>query len=194
MVPICPGRNMADLTASALAGAQTHVSPGGGGFSTAGDDLINSVTAAANHVLALTPAEIGINVALTVVVIGVAATLGLGLHRMVESRLKSMAEGDRARASRAMRWGRTLLRLAIVVGAAWLVLVVWGVDPLAWWVGAGGRQALKVLGRLALLSFILLATLELAGFLIRRTMGNLAHAARDPRRAAQIRTLSPLLR
>jgi small conductance mechanosensitive channel len=45
-----------------------------------------------------------------------------------------------------------------------------------------------------LLSFILLATLEGAGFLIRRTMGNLAQAARDPRRAAQIRTLSPLLR
>jgi small conductance mechanosensitive channel len=145
-------------------------------------------------VLALTPAEISVNAVLTAVVVGAAAGLGLGIHRMVESQLESMAEGDHARVSRAMRWGRTLVRLALVVGAGWLVLVVWGVDPLSWWVGAGGRQALKVVGRLVLLSFILLATLEVAGFLIRRTMGNLAQGARDPRRAAQIRTLSPLLR
>jgi small conductance mechanosensitive channel len=51
-----------------------------------------------------------------------------------------------------------------------------------------------MLGRVILLSLILLAALELAGFAIRRTMGNLALAARDPRRTAQIRTLAPLLR
>jgi small conductance mechanosensitive channel len=61
-------------------------------------------------------------------------------------------------------------------------------------VGAGGRAFLRLIGRLALLAVIFVGALEFAGVLIRRTMGNLVKAARDPRRAAQLRTLSPLLR
>jgi small conductance mechanosensitive channel len=166
-------------------------------ITTAGDDLINTVSAAASHVLKLSPAEIAINVALSAAILGAAVGLNLAFHRLVANKLKGSPADEvltQARASRAVRWGGSLLRLALIIGAGWLVLGVWGFDPLAWWVGAGGREALKVTGRLVLLGFILLAALELAGFLIRRTMGNLAQTARDPRRAAQIRTLSPLLR
>ncbi|HEY2179584.1 MAG TPA: mechanosensitive ion channel family protein [Caulobacteraceae bacterium] len=174
-----------------------HPAPGRLGISSAGDSLINTVSAAINHVLSLTPVEIAINVVFSALILAGAAAVAFAFHHLIEARLKAAA-GDEvlahARGSRALRWGRALLRLALIVGAGWGVLVVWGFDPLTWWVGASGRQALKVSGRLVLLSFILLAALELAGFIIRRTMGNLALTARDPRRAAQIRTLAPLLR
>ena len=172
-------------------------SPARLGISSAGDSLINTVNAAINHVLALTPAEIAINVAFTALIVTGAVGLAFGFHHLIEARLKTAAGEEvlaQARGSRALRWGRALVRLALILGAGWGVLAVWGFDPLSWWAGAGGREALKTSGRLVLLSFILLATLELAGFIIRRTMGNLAMAARDPRRAAQIRTLAPLLR
>ncbi|HXU99946.1 MAG TPA: mechanosensitive ion channel family protein [Caulobacteraceae bacterium] len=177
--------------------AASHPAPDRPAISSAGDSLINTVNAAINHVLALTPAEIAINVVFTALTVATAAGVAFAFHSLIESRLKDAAADDvlaQARSSRALRWGRTMLRLALILGAVWGVLVIWGFDPLAWWVGAGGRSALKVLGRLTLLSLILLAALEVAGFAIRRTMGNLALSARDPRRAAQIRTLAPLLR
>jgi small conductance mechanosensitive channel len=188
---------MASFLTAAAPRLAAHPAPGRLGISSAGDSLINTVSAAINHVLALTPAEIAINVAFTALILAVAAGIAFAFHHLIEARLKGVGGGEvlaHARGSRAVRWGRALLRLTLILGGAWGVLVVWGFDPLAWWVGAGGRAALKVLGRMILLSFILLAALELAGFVIRRAMGNLALAARDPRRAAQIRTLAPLLR
>ncbi|MGI9168919.1 MAG: mechanosensitive ion channel family protein, partial [Caulobacteraceae bacterium] len=56
-----------------------------------------------------------------------------------------------------------------------------------------GRGLLRVTGRLALLAVIFVAAFELTGLAVRRTMARLAAGARDPRRAAQLRTLSPLL-
>lgn len=164
---------------------------------TAGDSLINTVTTAAGHLLTLSPAELAVNLALSAVVAAIALGLAVVVHRLVDSRLKALAkaEADIERpATRALRWVRSFADVALAVGAAYLVLVVWGFDPIAWWVGAGGRAFLGLIGRLALLAVIFIGALEFAGVLIRRTMGNLVKAARDPRRAAQLRTLSPLLR
>jgi small-conductance mechanosensitive channel len=167
------------------------------GGATAGDSLINTVTTAAGHVLALSPAELAVNLAFSAAIAAIALGLAIVVHRLVDSRLKALAKADadiERPAARALRWVRSCAHLALAVGAAYLVLVVWGFDPIAWWVGAGGRALLRLIGRLALLAVIFVGALEFAGVLIRRTMGNLVRAARDPRRAAQLRTLSPLLR
>jgi small conductance mechanosensitive channel len=87
-----------------------------------------------------------------------------------------------------------LVHALISLGAAYLLLDVWGFDPLAWWAGAGGQAFLGLLGRVAVLAVVFVAALEGVGALIRRAMGNLIAGAREPRRAAQLRTLSPLLR
>jgi small conductance mechanosensitive channel len=167
------------------------------GGATAGDSLINTVTTAAGHVLALSPAELAVNMALSAAIVAIALGLVVVIHRLVNARLEALAkaEADIERpATRALRWVRSCARAGLAVGAIYLVLVVWGFDPIAWWVGAGGRAFLRLIGRLALLAVIFVGALEFAGVLIRRTMGNLVKAARDPRRAAQLRTLSPLLR
>jgi small conductance mechanosensitive channel len=164
---------------------------------TAGDSLINTVTTAVGHVLALSPAELAVNIGLSAAIIGITLGLVAIVHRLVESRLRGLTQVDadiQHRAARALQLGRTFVRGALVIGAAYLILMVWGFNPIAWWVGASGRAFLRIIGRLALLAVIFLAALEFAGMVIRRTMGNLVAAARDPRRAAQLRTLTPLLR
>ena len=170
---------------------------GTSGVATAGDRLVNTVTNAAGHVLTLSPAEFAVNLTLSAAIVAAALGLGFAIQRLADSRLKALgkAEADiKLRAARALRWARAFARGALAVAAAYFVLVVWGFDPIAWWVGAGGRAILRLIGRLALLAVIFTAALEFASVLIRRTMGNLVKVARDPRRAAQLRTLSPLLR
>jgi len=164
---------------------------------TAGDSLINTVTTAAGHLLTLSPAELAVNLALSAVIAAIALGLAVVAHRVVSARLKDLAKVGadiELPAARALRWGRSFANIALAAGATYLVLVVWGFDPIAWWVGSGGRALLRLIGRLALLAVIFIGALEFAGVLIRRTMGNLVRSARDPRRAAQLRTLSPLLR
>jgi len=164
---------------------------------TAGDSLINTVTTAAGHLLALSPAELAVNLGLSAVIAAIALGLAAVIHRLVSASLKDLAkvEADiELPAARALRWGRSFAHIILAAGAAYLVLVVWGFDPIAWWVGASGRAFLRLIGRLTLLAVIFIGALEFAGLLIRRTMGNLVKSARNPRRAAQLRTLSPLLR
>ena len=171
--------------------------PPSGGGATAGDSLINTVTTAAGHVLALSPAELAVNLALSAAIAAIALGLALVVHRLVNGRLEALAKTEaeiERPATRALRWVRSCARAALAVSAVYFVLVVWGFDPIAWWVGAGGRAFFRLIGRLALLAVIFIGAMEFAGVLIRRTMGNLVKAARDPRRAAQLRTLSPLLR
>lgn len=171
--------------------------PGTSGVATAGDRLVNTVTNAAGHVLTLSPAELAVNLTLTAAIIAAAFGLGYAIHRLSASRLRALGRAGaeiELGATRALRWARAFARGAVAVAAAYLILVVWGFDPIAWWVGAGGRAFLRLIGRLALLAVIFAGALEFASVLIRRTMGNLVNAARDPRRAAQLRTLSPLLR
>jgi small-conductance mechanosensitive channel len=76
-----------------------------------------------------------------------------------------------------------------MAGAVLLVLSVWGIDPWAWLsYGLGARLA-----RLALILVLATALVEVAGFVIRRMVEGVARRSGDGRRAAQIRTLGPLL-
>jgi small conductance mechanosensitive channel len=169
-------------------------SAGPGGLTTAGDDLINVTTAAIHHFVALKPAEIGVNLALTAAILTATGGAAFGFHRLVERQSDGGDMAAQLRASRAVRWAGICVRTGLTLIGVYLVLAVWGFDPLGWWAGAGGREVLRVTVRVLILGLIFLGASELAGFLIRRTLGNLASGARDPRRAAQLRTLSPLLR
>jgi small conductance mechanosensitive channel len=171
--------------------------PGMGGVATAGDNLVRTLTAAGRHVLALSLAELAVNLALSVAMIAVALGLAAGIHGLVERRLRSRAKQDGEgglKTTRALRWGRSFAYVCITLTAGDLLLAIWGFDPSAWWEGAGGRAFLGLMGRMTVLAAVFVAAMEMAGALIRRTMSNLISGARDPRRAAQLRTLAPLLR
>jgi small conductance mechanosensitive channel len=84
-------------------------------------------------------------------------------------------------------WG--LLRFLILAGALLTVVSIWGVDPWAWlFAGAGVR-----LLRLAFIVILSTALVEAAGFVIRRLIESVASRSSNRRRAAQLRTLGPLL-
>ena len=86
-----------------------------------------------------------------------------------------------------------LIRIAVLFGALYFVLRVWGVDIDAFSNGAIG----SVIGNIyrALLILVLAtAAIEISGFAIIAVFGRLARKATDPRRAAQVRTLAPVLK
>jgi small conductance mechanosensitive channel len=99
------------------------------------------------------------------------------------------AEAEAARTQQAARltWG--LLRLAAAVVVLVAVLGIWGVDARAWFSGEAGAR----LVRLALVIIIATALVEVSGFIIKRLVGGFARRSADPRRAAQLHTLGPIL-
>lgn len=157
------------------------------------EQLVTSTTAAVDHILGLDPVEAGINAALSVgIVLAVYGALWL-VRRLSDHWLARVhvggAEDEAARTQQAARFTWGLLRLAAVVGVVMLVLGIWGVDARAWLSGDAGARLL----RLGLVIIIATALVEVSGFIIRRLVGGFARRSADPRRAAQLRTLGPIL-
>ncbi len=165
-------------------------------LSTSADGIVRFTQVAVHRLAALSPGEIILNLVLSGLAVAAALGAGFALHRLLGVGLRRLPREETAnqvRSSGALRLGWAIIKFALAAGAAYTVLGVWGFDPLAWSGGAAGRGLIRVAGRLALLAVIFAAAFELTGLAVRRTMARLAAGARDPRRAAQLRTLSPLL-
>ena len=140
--------------------------------------------------------EAGINVLLSAAVILAAAALIWVLRRLSDrwiARFLAKAPGqtgdDRERTPKAAGVTWALIRLAVLVTTVMLVTSVWGVDPWGWISGEAGARLI----RLALIVVLATALVELSGFIITRLLVGIAGRSADPRRAAQLRTLAPLL-
>lgn len=97
---------------------------------------------------------------------------------------------DSGRVQQAWGLTRMLLRVALMATALVILARIWGFDVLGWLAsGAGGR-----LLRLAAIVLLASAAVEFAGFLINQAVEGVAARSGDARRAAQVRTLGPLLR
>jgi small conductance mechanosensitive channel len=163
---------------------------------TASEWLIHRFNAIFSHLYRLGPAELAVNLGLSAVVAAVAFGLIFGLERLFKNsahRLPSSAVAKRVQASRAVRLGWLVIRAGMVLAAAWAVLLVWGFDPATWFTAGAGGVLMQGTLRLVLLIVLAVAAFEFTGFAINRLMGRIADAAREPRRAAQLRTLAPLL-
>lgn len=157
------------------------------------DHLVSSTSAALDHILSLDPREAAINAGLSVgVVLAVYALLWL-MRRLSDHWLARVSVGgagaEVARTQQAARWTWGLVRLAAVVGALVAILGIWGIDARAWLSGDAGAR----LVRLALVVIIATALVEISGFIIKRLVAGFARRSTDPRRAAQLRTLGPIL-
>jgi small conductance mechanosensitive channel len=157
------------------------------------ENVVASTTAALDHVLSLDPREVAINGALSAGVVLLAYGLLWIVRRLSDHWLARVkvggAEAEAARTQQAARltWG--LLRLAAAVVVLVAVLGIWGVDARAWFSGEAGAR----LVRLALVIIIATALVEVSGFIIKRLVGGFARRSADPRRAAQLHTLGPIL-
>jgi small-conductance mechanosensitive channel len=148
-----------------------------------------------DHLLSLDAREAGLNFLLTLAVVTIALGSLWLLRRLMDRWLARFeapvgAPSDlRSRPHKAagVTWG--LVRLLILTGAVLVVVSVWGIDPWAWLSDGVGARLL----RLALIVVLATALVEAAGFVIRRLVEGIASRSGNRRRAAQLRTLGPLL-
>lgn len=157
------------------------------------EHLVASTNAALDHILRLDPWEAALNAGLSVAIVGAAYGALWVMRRVSDHWLARVsvggAEAEVARTQQAARltWG--LVRLAVGAGVLVVVLGLWGIDARAWLSGEAGAR----LVRLALVIIIATALVEISGFIIKRLIGGFARRSTDPRRAAQLNTLGPIL-
>jgi small conductance mechanosensitive channel len=146
-------------------------------------------------VLSLDPEQAALKAGLTLLVV-VGALLLLVILRMLLKAIAARlapAQGDgRAPAFKLGGWTMPIARLAVFLGGALLALQIWGVDLAALMQGPLGA-ALAIAGRAALIIVVMLGAVEVSQFAIARVFHGAAEAAREPRRAAQLRTIAPVV-
>lgn len=142
----------------------------------------------------LGPREAALNLLFSVVVVAVALLMIAGLRRLFNFWIGCFAdtptEVRQASVSRAAGLTWLLIRLAILGGALLLLARVWGIDPFAWMEGETRGGLLRALG----VVILAVGAVEVAGFVVDHMVAGVARRSGDGRRAAQIRTLGPLIR
>ncbi len=160
----------------------------------AGEGLVTTLSDVWADLARLGPREAALNLLFSVVVVAVALLMIAGLRRLFNFWIRRLAdtptEVRQASVSRAAGLTWLLIRLTILGGALLLMARVWGIDPFAW-MGGGTRG-----GLLRALGVVILAVgaVEVAGFVVDHMVAGVARRSGDGRRAAQIRTLGPLIR
>jgi small conductance mechanosensitive channel len=159
--------------------------------------LFSTVGALWRNLSRLEPGEVALNLFLSVLVVAVTALVVWLLRRLLHAAVARVAHpGAEPHAPpvagpRGARLTWSLLKTVLALIALVVVLSIWGVD-LVGWLTTSGTGA--VLLRLAAVVVIATALVELAGHLVNRLLVPLTHRLSVERRAAQIRTLGPLLR
>lgn len=162
---------------------------------------LEALTREAQHavqgILTLDPQTAVLRAGLSLLILAVAAFLIAAIRIALRSAIDRVTpqDGEQHKRKRHRVGGMAmgLIRVAVLFGALYFVLRVWGVDIDAFSNGAIG----SVIGNIyrALLILVLAtAAIEISGFAIIAVFGRLARKAVDPRRAAQVRTLAPVLK
>jgi small conductance mechanosensitive channel len=179
-----------DLTTTHAAAAAEAVKP------SLAEQLIAFGREAWDSLLRLDAREAGINLLLSVAVILIAGCAIWLLRRLFDrwiarfvARAPGETEDDQKRTPKAAGVTWALIRLSVLAAAVLLVMGVWGIDPWTWLSGETGAR----LVRLALIVVLATALVEVTGFVITRLIEGFARRSGDRRRAAQLRTLAPLL-
>lgn len=158
----------------------------------AADRLFDGFDLVLAWVRGFTPAEAGINLALSLLVAAVAlGVLWLG-RRAARLALHRLTPAAGALRGAAVTWA--LVKVAVFAAAALAVLSLWGLDLIGWATRGGGAAALRTSARIVVLLVVFVAAFELVGAMIERVMGRTAERVNGERRTAQVRTLIPLLK
>ncbi len=148
------------------------------------------------HLGRLTPAEIALDAGLTVAIIATALSVNWAVRRVAVTLRDRLLFRDGKRPGRGGRriGGLTiaLLDLVVFVTALVMMLRVWGIDPGRFALTPAGG-ALAVMIQAGFIFILAVGAIEISRFAIVHLLSNAADRSRDLRRAAQLRTLSPLL-
>jgi small-conductance mechanosensitive channel len=177
-------------TTTAVAAADAAVKP------SLAEQVIAFGRAAWEQVVSLDAREVGINLMLCAAVALAAGCVIWLLRRLFDrwiahfvAKAPGETEDDIKRTPKAAGVTWLLIRLVVLVAALLLVMSVWGIDPWTWLSGEAGAR----LVRLVLIAVLATALVEVAGFVITRLIEGFARRSSNGRRAAQLRTLAPLL-
>lgn len=159
--------------------------------------LIEQLQTFITEAISLDPEQAALRGGLSVLVLAGALLLIWGLRLLFKAVTERFApqhaEGVKA-ATRAPigRWTLRIARIAVFITALLIILRVWGFDlenlsegPVA--------AILNHLWRIALIIVLSLAAIEISQLAIRHLFGRVAARSKNVRRAAQVRTLAPVL-
>ena len=146
-------------------------------------------------VLTLDPQQALLRAGLTFLVLLGAVLVVWGLHLVLKALTERIApQGDGVPRPRVNfgRWTMRIARITVFAGAVIVILRLWGFefDDLR---GSPIYALFSVLGRIAIILVLALGAIELGQLAISRGFHRVAMRARNPRRAAQIRTLAPVI-
>lgn len=165
---------------------------------TASERLVSAWASAWTALSGLTPSELAVDAGLTIGILLAAwilARLAGRFLRALSHHVPGAPTADKM--VRTSRLGRLLLlivRTALVLAAAGLVATVWGFDVAGWAAEAPGEAIAGAALRLTLVLVGAAIAVEAAGFVIGRALDRMAARTVEPRRRAQLHTLSPLLK
>lgn len=162
-----------------------------------GDALLYDLQYFLGHLSGLSGEQIAVRAGWTagIVVAAVAVLWLLRFLLRVAARWLSPRHDKDAPAGKEARrnvgsWTMGAARFVVGMLALGTILYVWGIDARG---GAVG-QAIGVVWRAGLIFMFALAAVEISGFAITRVLHRGARHSRDLRRAAQLRTLAPVLK
>jgi len=160
------------------------------------DTLLGHIQSFISGIASLDPEQAMLRAGLTFLVVIGGALLVWGLRLLLKSLTERVAPGHASDPKKKRvpigRWTIRVARFAIGVAVFLIVLRVWGFDYDDLREGPLGA-VLGVATRVALILFISFAAIELLNLGITNLFARIAKRARNARRAAQVRTLAPIL-
>ncbi|MBL8549768.1 MAG: mechanosensitive ion channel [Hyphomonadaceae bacterium] len=147
--------------------------------------------------LALPPHEAAIRGGLSVLIVFAATIVFIVLRKILFALIQRHNDGHDAHETgrtlrRALGWTRRIVTLGVALFALLMIASLWGFDVAAALRGRVG-ETLGMLGRLILIFALAVAAAEISRFVISAILNRAAQRSRDLRRAAQLRTLAPVL-
>jgi moderate conductance mechanosensitive channel len=158
--------------------------------------VVDAVVSFVNGLMTLDPEEAAIRSGISVLVVIGAMLLIWGLrvlYKAITERVAPEHAGNLGKRALPLgRWALRIARFAIALAALLAILRIWGLNYEDLREGPLGA-ALGAATRIAVILVIAFTALELAQLAISRMFARIASRSRNPRRAAQVRTLAPLL-
>jgi moderate conductance mechanosensitive channel len=165
---------------------------------TASERILAIWNTVSNYFVTLTPTLYTINLGLSLAVVclcwGAAFGLRWGLRQILRQVPGPSTAEKHVRTTRTMRWSSVIVRLSLGTVAVVLIAGVWGLDLIRWVSQGVGQDIMRSLFRASILVILSIAAIEATGFFINVAVDKIKAGATEPRRAAQLGTLGPILR
>jgi small conductance mechanosensitive channel len=170
-----------------------------GAGASAGERLFAAAAAQWARLQALGPQVLALNVGLTAAVVIVGALLIWGLNNGLSASLRfipGLSKSERkAQATRLLGLTSTVLSFIVGLLGLYLIVELWGFDPLAWTATGWGARLAATAWALLVVILATAVALEAASLFLHYAMARLTtRSGADPRRVAQLNTLGPIFR